>query len=223
MSYKYNGNSVNPPPGTIAQYMGNTDPDGWLICDGVQRIVTDGRFQALNAIITPGGGDSNRCTPPNLKGKFLYGSSSVSIGTTGGSETKAIGIDNLPSHNHVVTDNGHTHGTSSSSHSHTISGTEHSHGITDPGHTHTHDTLSWDAVQSGSATACWAGHKTVNTGKSYTSISINSAASGGTISSETVSIVSNSATTGITVGNTGSGTALNIMPPYFVINHIIKY
>jgi hypothetical protein len=66
----------------------------------------------------------------------------------------------------------------------------HSHSVSDPGHSHTYDTRTAELVQSGGSTPCWFGDQTVNTGTS---------------------------TTGITIGNTGSGTAFNTISPYLVV------
>ena len=127
-----NSYSVLAPPGSIMQYFDTTDPDGWLICDGVTRTATDGRYAALsvilNRILGVSTNSSNSCTPPDLKSKFLYGSSSTSsIGTTAGTTTKTIAITNLPAHNHALTDPGHNHGGSTGSHGH---------GVNDPSHSH---------------------------------------------------------------------------------------
>ena len=48
-TYTYNSHSVSPPPMSIIAYFYNytstpdcsNDPDGWVVCDGVTRTVTD--------------------------------------------------------------------------------------------------------------------------------------------------------------------------------------
>ena len=154
-SYKYKSYSFAIPPGCIMQYYGTTDPDGWIICDGESRIVSDGRFNELSVIL--GNGNSNSITPPNFNNKFLSGAQTVTtIKITGGSNGKSLTTNNLPSHNHTISisDPKHSHSISASQteHSHTVtitdpkhshsisaSQTEHNHTvtITDPGHTHT--------------------------------------------------------------------------------------
>ena len=224
MSFLYKGISVSPPPGTIVQYMGNSDPDGWLICDGVQRTTNDGRYQDLNSILVPGISDPNKCTPPNLKGKFLYGASSTSIGLTGGSTTKSILVENLPSHTHGVTDGKHTHGANSSPHTHVFNGNQHSHTATDSGHTHIYYTAESTAPQSGDTTWCYNGGRPAQeTTTGYANITVAGATAGGTNQTTTASVTVDSANSNITIDSTGSGNSLDIMPPYFVINHIIKY
>jgi microcystin-dependent protein len=129
----YKNHTASSPVGCIMQYLGKSDPDGWIICDGQTRNVSDGRFAELSRII---GGTSNSITPPDLRGKFLYGASSTTgnMGQTGGSTTQQLSTDNMPSHNHSISisDGGHSHtiNMSQDAHSHSIS-------ISDPGHKHT--------------------------------------------------------------------------------------
>ena len=56
----------------------------------------------------------------------------------------------------------------------------HTHDITDPGHAHTYTRYTELAVQDGSATPCWAGTSTVNTGSANTGISVNTTGVSGT-------------------------------------------
>lgn len=87
-------------------------------------------------------------------------------------------------------------------HNHTAG--SHSHTINDPGHTHTYA----DSGQAGTNFAFDYGQDysitttTKTTGSRSTGISINSSS--------------------VTIGNTGSGQAHNIMQPYIVLNYIIK-
>jgi len=201
------------------QYFDTNDPDGWLICDGVTRTATDGRYAALaailNRILAVSTNTSNSCTPPDLKSKFLYGSSSTSsIGTIAGTTTKTIAIANLPAHNHAITDPGHNHGGSTGSHGH---------GVNDPGHSHyTGDNYSTYIGSGGVTTNVYR-----TGGESYTQNYVSNA---NTVVSNTTNISIqgatasiSSGTTGISVQNTGSGTALDIMPPYFTVNYIMKF
>jgi len=56
-------------------WTGTTAPDGWALCDG------------------------NNGTP-DLRNRFVLGAGTKSIGTTGGTETHTLAINELPSHNH---------------------------------------------------------------------------------------------------------------------------
>lgn len=84
-------------------------------------------------------------------------------------------------------------------HSHPVTDPHHTHGITDPGHVHTTATLDLAAI-GGAAVGAGTG----NTGSSTTGVTVNSAA------------------TGITIQNTGSGTAFSILPPYAPVTVLIK-
>ena len=124
-TYLYNSHSVSPPPMSIMTYFYNytstpdcsNDPDGWVVCDGVTRNVTDGRFDIvaplLNTVMGVTSNTSNSITPPNLKSQFLYGSptTSASIGATGGSSSVTLTVNEMPSHSHGITDPGHSHTT----------------------------------------------------------------------------------------------------------------
>jgi microcystin-dependent protein len=93
----------------------SNDPDGWVVCDGLTRTVTDGRFAIiaplLNTIMGVTSNTANSITPPNLQSQFLYGSSSTSssIGSTGGTSSVTLNVNQMPSHSHTVNDPGHDH------------------------------------------------------------------------------------------------------------------
>lgn len=66
------------PPGVILAYGGETIPIGWAICDGQNGT-------------------------PDLRGRFILGSNDeYVVGSTGGSESHALTIDELPQHSHTV-------------------------------------------------------------------------------------------------------------------------
>ncbi len=63
------------PRGTIVAYNSSNAPSGWTICDG-----------------------SNGS--PDLRNKFILGSGSRNIGTTGGEENVTLNINQVPAHSH---------------------------------------------------------------------------------------------------------------------------
>jgi len=63
------------PLGSILMWKGTTIPDGWSLCNG----------------------DNGT---PNLSDKFILGKGSKTIGSTGGSATVALTVDQLPAHSH---------------------------------------------------------------------------------------------------------------------------
>jgi hypothetical protein len=110
MSYIINSNanySIVVPAGTIAAYLGTSDPTGWVIMDGVARTNnSDGRYNRLAALgVGSGGTGTASYTPPNGKGAFLRG-----LGTSSAA-LKAFQDDELESHKHNVNDPGHGHTT----------------------------------------------------------------------------------------------------------------
>lgn len=115
--------SASPPPGSIMAYLGTSDPNGWVICDGVTRTNnSDYRYNNLNTLgIGSGGSGTTNYTPPNFKGSFLRGIGTATINTAysgptslatnpsaGNGQYQDMGV--LP-HGHTVTDTGHKHNT----------------------------------------------------------------------------------------------------------------
>lgn len=111
--YKYNSISTTPPPGSIMSYLGTTDPDGWVICDGRSISATDNRYSILAGILNTAFGittnNSNYISTPNLKNLFICGRSDSSSGQsfTGGNSNVSLTVSNLPSHNHSIPDHKH--------------------------------------------------------------------------------------------------------------------
>jgi microcystin-dependent protein len=228
------------------QFAGASVPAGWLLCDGtaVSRTTYSSLFTAIGTAYGAGNG-STTFNVPNLKARVPVGrDSSVTIFNTlnnqGGATTRTIAVANLPAHNHGL--NSHTH---TISHGHSASGTgsDHSHTASsgsDGSHTHS---LSTGAVASpGALNSLFlnSGNPPVqNAGNTQSGGSHNHTITVGTDTSHSHSITvgsasvsvsvtvgaSNTANSGAATGNTGdtgSGTALETMPPYIVVNYIIK-
>src|SRR4249919_2732418 len=91
------------PIGTIKAYSGQTVPTNWAIADGrtLDKTVYPELFNAIGYIY---GGSGNNFNLPDLRGKFLYGSSSATLadlGTTGGEATHVLTAGEMPSHGHT--------------------------------------------------------------------------------------------------------------------------
>jgi len=116
MSYSINGVGIGiAPTGSIISYLGTSDPDGWIICDGTARTNTDGIYDALVALGV-GTNSGTSYYPPDFKGRFMMGSSSTAgtQGTKAGSNSHTLTTAQMPSHTHTGT---------------TAAGGSHSHGI----------------------------------------------------------------------------------------------
>jgi len=227
MSFLYQTHNAFSPPGTIAQYIGTMDPDGWLICNGLLRTELDGRFESLSNLlnsITPGSSHTNtKCTPPNLSGRVLYGKAgSDLIGSTGGNLTHTLLENHLPAHTHTISNDKHNHGGFTGDHTHVFKGSTHNHGVDDPGHSHGHKSYNIEHGMIPGGTDSWTQKENHNTyGNALTNITINNETATGKV--ELNHAVINNGKTNITVNNTATATAFDITPPYFVIHYIIKY
>lgn len=93
------------PVGTIIQYVVNTPPDGWLLCDGSLH-QKDLYPRLYNIIGTKFGGVSGvSFRVPNFSGRVGVGYNTTdtsfnSIGFTGGERTHRITVSEMPAHNH---------------------------------------------------------------------------------------------------------------------------
>jgi len=104
------------PSGGIVIWSGaaNNIPSGWILCDG--SAVSRSTYADLFAIVGTIHGSGNGSTTfnlPDLRGKFVVGYSNTDndydVGDTGGNKQQTLAINQMPSHNHGVTDSGHTH------------------------------------------------------------------------------------------------------------------
>jgi microcystin-dependent protein len=110
----YLDNYVLIPAGTVIQSAAINVPTGWLNCDGnlISRTTYPDLFSAIG--YTYGGSDAS-FNLPDLRGRACIGVgqgaglTNRALGSTGGSETHTLISDEMPSHNHGITDPGHTH------------------------------------------------------------------------------------------------------------------
>jgi microcystin-dependent protein/cytoskeletal protein CcmA (bactofilin family) len=110
----YLDNYVLIPAGTVIQSAAINVPAGWLNCDGnlISRTAYPDLFAAIEYIY---GGSDASFNLPDLRGRACIGAgqgvglTNRALGSTGGSETHTLISDEMPSHNHEITDPGHTH------------------------------------------------------------------------------------------------------------------
>ena len=133
---------------------------------------------------------------PDLRDKFIIGAGgSYAPAATGGQATRTLVEANIPAHTHTLT------GTTSSNGGH-------SHVVSDPGHSHSYQKSS---LNGGFAAGSGAYNSFVSTDSSVqtTGISLSAAPSHTHDISGTTSSV-------------GTGTAFDILPPYFALAYIMR-
>lgn len=197
------------PKGGIIMWSGKLIeiPTGWALCDG-----TNGT--------------------PNLLDKFVAGvaTATANPGETGGANTIQLTTSQLPSHSHTATEAAHTH---TMNHNHTLSGA-----YTDSAGNHTHSSAS-NGYNIPSGSDRMKGFMGTGTGSSSSSAYMYVVCDGAVVAVDTTgsagahshsisgSVSSYSGNTGsaqptITVGNTGSGTAVDNRPAFYAVAFIMK-
>jgi microcystin-dependent protein len=107
---------VPPELGDIKFSVQSNDHNGWLKCDGraVSRITYADLFATIGISFGAGNGTTT-FNLPDARGRVIgaigtgSGLTARSLGHKEGTETHTLTIDEMPSHNHDVTDPGHTH------------------------------------------------------------------------------------------------------------------
>jgi len=199
-------NQYGVPIGVVIPYAGQSAPnDNWLLATGqaISRATYAGLF-ALFGTFYGGGDGSTTFNLPNLATRVPVGAGNgYSLGTTGGATTHTLIEGEMPNHGHSGGIGNHTHTVNDPSHNHTF------YAFTGGGQDNSDDF--------GHANTGIAGERDGN--KGY----INSNG-GGTqiISNSTTGITINSASSSITLNNTGGGQPHNNMQPYIVLNYIVK-
>jgi microcystin-dependent protein len=231
--------------GSMVMWAGviTTPPANWMLCNGAS--LSTSTYAALFAIIGYAfGGSGTSFNLPNLTQRFPVGAGVNPIGQSGGALSYPIGIGNLPSHSHSITDVAHNHGVNQWAHAHVITTGNHSHAIATGGHAHTISTGSHAhggvLVDSGVTGGVPAGVGKVGNGGNTSTVgdlggSTNTVGNlggntdtagnlGGSTDTRTSTISLGASGTGLSATNAvGSGTPLTVTPPFLAIAFIIKY
>ena len=133
---------------------------------------------------------------PDLRGKFIIGAGGSYVpAATGGAATKVLLEANLPAHTHVFTGTAEAAG-------------GHNHTATDSGHTHSYlKSVATGGIAGG--TGALDGNSSDSTGSGSANITVS------TVANHTHNVTGTNATT-------GSGTAVDILPPYFALAFIMR-
>ena len=95
--------SLTPAPiGSIQMWPSDTLPNGYHLCDGSSLNVSE--YSELYKVLgTTYGGSGTSFKLPNMQGVFVAGKGAnnySSLGATGGANTVALAMNNIPKHNH---------------------------------------------------------------------------------------------------------------------------
>lgn len=105
------------PIGSVLPFGGGTAPDGYLICDGsaVDRTEYAALFDVVGTNFGPGNG-VDTFNLPDMRGRVAVGKAASgtfnTINNSGGAETHALTVNEIPSHSHTgstSTNGNHTH------------------------------------------------------------------------------------------------------------------
>lgn len=205
------------PTGTMVQYIADTAPSGWMLCDGtaISRTTYSVLFDLIGTAYGAGNG-STTFNIPDLRGRIPMGAgtglgngssgtgaptgtslTARSRGAWGGGETHTLTSGELASHSHsagTLTIPAHTHDSG------TLAMASHTHSFTPSGtvssHNHGAGTLTFEY---GSNTS------TANTGRTFSQV-----AGTGTFESITGSTDNATPTFTGTAGNTGTASASTV-------------
>jgi len=216
------------PSGTIAMFGSKDAPGGWLLCNGT--LYATNAYPALFAVIgynyNVAGDNPANFRVPNLVGRFALGASPTypitPTAASGGEVNHALTWAENGPHYHnisvVLADNQHVH-----------LNPIHGHGLnwTDPGHGH--QNYYYQSMNAGGNITVWqvSGTQEGTTGtisdciiaaKTGIQASVQNAAAFWTGVNNTIGVYVKSASS----DTQGSGTPHNNMPPYVVVEYIIK-
>jgi microcystin-dependent protein len=220
------------PIGSGALWFTATPPANFIFADGASRSTAkpfDQLFAIFGTTFNQAGDAAGTFRTPNLQAQFPLGvGPSNPVGSSGGSFAVALATANLPPHAHPIVDVAHNHGVNQSSHSHAIATGSHAHGIVTGGHAHSGVVTGLSGPGTGAIGGQVGGGNLV-VGNTSTAGNLGGNTDtagnlGGNTDTQTTAVSLNASGTGLsTTQNTGSGTPVSVIPPFFAVNFIIRY
>lgn len=198
------------PPGVIVAFGGTSAPAGWLLCDGtaVSRATFYALFSSIGTVYGAGNG-TQTFNVPDLRGRTALGASvGFAAGSSGGTVSHTLTTDQMPGHWHSID---HTHG----------GGTTADNTAT---HTHTAHAADGKWFMEGQNTAGYGLNNTATSSGAYFYF-FNSIARPTLQTGNQTANHSHTFTTPTFTGPSGtfgSSASVNHLPPYQVVNFIIK-
>lgn len=152
---------------------------------------------------------------PDLRNRFRIGAgSSYATGAAGGTTSYTLSQANLPPHSHGVND---------PTHAHAVADPGHNHGVNDPGHSHPYIlSRAFDSSGGTGTPRIGRGQENSVAGPFQTNDGILPSGTGIWLNASGAGIGIYGAPTGISIQNTGSGAALNIIPPFVALCQVMK-
>lgn len=234
------------PAGVMVQYGGAAAPTGWLLCDGSSVLRADypELFTALGGASSPWGlPDATHFSLPDMRGRTPVGRDAAqaefdALGEAGGAKSHAVTVAELPSHNHGGATAGGTTGGGTTGGGTTGAvntyGAGNFGGWTDSQGSHTHVAASGLGLVTTNQTR----NLRIDGSSAYSIITAAEGTNAAGVHSHNVGLndhghyvpgmsIPGLAIPGLSVPPLaitaqGGGTAMSLLQPYTVVNHIIK-
>jgi microcystin-dependent protein len=212
---------------------------GWVLCDGTAYSRTDPLYSALFAAIGTTFGAGNGSTTfnvPDYRDRVIVGVGAApgltarTLGQSGGAESHAVSVSEMPNHTHGISDPGHGHsiGTDSPDHGH-----NHSHSLASDNANHTHGIGGMNMVGANPHDHDAVGN--LSTGTQQANAGNSFLQTGGESNNHTHQCFADAtganarhshglgaSGTGISLSATGGNTAISLMQPWSTAYMLIK-
>ncbi len=205
------GSGGGPPPGSVAIWLTALAPTGYLLCDGAA--VSRTTYATLFAVISTAFGAGDGSTTfglPNLKGRVPVGLDAAQaefdvMGETGGAKTVTLDATMMPAHTHVQ--DAHTH-------------VQNSHNHVQDSHNHTQNSFAPRILNSGTAGTVGVQGASAASNANASNSATTATNQVATATNQVATAVNQAATA--TNQSAGGGLAHANLPPYLVVNYVIK-